>query len=177
MRILRSGFHWVQQGLRTGESIVCVFGLMATTFLIFAQVINRYLLHLRIMGLGDLALYVFIGFMLVAAAYTTWNEGHIAVDFFHEKAFAEKPRGAAVHKVAMVLLSIIIALAFVGPAYTFMAQAIKYPQYGTLIRWFNTSWLQTMLFVMIVLVLFHLVVIAARDAANTVKAFGSEDKG
>jgi TRAP-type C4-dicarboxylate transport system permease small subunit len=148
---------------------------MATTFLIFAQVVNRYFLHLRIMGMGDLALYLFIGFMLVAAAYTTWNEGHIAVDYFRERAFAEKPRAAATHKAVMVLLSIIVACTFLGPAYGFMAQAIKYPQYGTLIRWFNTSWLQTILFVMIVLVLFHLVVIAARDIPNAVKAFRAED--
>ena len=54
-------------------------------------------------------------------------------------------------------------------AYKFMKRAAKYPEYGTLVRWFNTSWLQITLFIALVLVLIHLLVIIGRDIGNLYK--------
>jgi len=150
-------------GLQLGEVVICAIGLVAVTMLVFAQVVNRYWLHFEIMFLGDLALYLFIFFMLVAATLATWGEGHVSVDFFRDKLWRAKPRAMAIHRLTMVVLSIIILCVFLSPAYRFMLQAIKHPQYGTLVRWFNTSWLQTTLFVAGSLVLLHLLVIAARE--------------
>ena len=70
--------------IKSAETVICGVGLILTTLLIFAQVINRYILHFEIMILNDLALYLFVFFMLLAAAYTTWHEGHMAVDMFKE---------------------------------------------------------------------------------------------
>jgi succinate dehydrogenase hydrophobic anchor subunit len=54
-------------------------------------------------------------------------------------------------------------------AYKFMKRAAKYPEYGTLVRWFNTSWLQITLFIALFLVLIHLLVITWRDIADLYK--------
>jgi len=43
---------------------------------------------------------------------------------------------------------------------------MKYPEYGTLVRWFNTSWLQITLAIALLLILAHLLVIARRDIAE-----------
>ena len=56
-------------------------------------------------------------------------------------------------------------------AYKFMKRAMKYPEYGTLVRWFNTSWLQITLFIALFLVLIHLLVIIGRDIADLYKMF------
>ena len=164
----RTLLRTMQTLLHRAELLWCVIGLLSCTFLVFIQVVNRWLIRYPLMGVGDLALYVFIGFMLIAAAYTTWNEGHISVDAFRDKLVAGRPRAAAGHKVAMVLIAIAVCLSILPATYDYMTAAIRYPQYGTLVRWFNTSWLQVLVFVMLFLLLLHLVVIAQRDIANLI---------
>ena len=155
--------------LRAVENAICAVGLIVTTVLIFAQVINRYWLQFEIMWLSDLALYCFIFFMLIAAAVATWREGHVAVDFFHDKIVNGRPILAALYKFILNLMALIVLIIFIPVAYGFMKQAVEYPQYGTLVRWFNESWLQITLFVAMLLVLLHLVVLIVRDL-RTIKA-------
>ena len=155
--------------LQTLEGAICVIGLFITTLLIFAQVLNRYLLHFEIMWLSDLALYVFVFFMLIAAAYATWNEGHVAVDFLRDRIIRDRPKVAAVYQLVLNLLALAALWTILPVAYKFMKRAAKYPEYGTLVRWFNTSWLQITLFIALVLVLIHLLVIIGRDIGNLYK--------
>jgi len=163
----------MQSLLHRAELVWCVIGLAGCTVLVCVQVINRWLVRYPLMGIGDLALYIFVAFMLIAAAYTTWNEGHIAVDFFRDKFLLHRPRALAVHKACMVLIAIAVAVSILPATYRFMAAAIRYPQYGTLVRWFNTSWLQILMFWMLALVLLHLAVIAQRDIRNAMRQFRS----
>ena len=165
--------------IRSTETVVCGVGLILTTLLIFAQVINRYILHFEIMILNDLALYLFVFFMLLAAAYTTWNEGHVAVDILREWLVKGRPVAAEIYRVFLVLLSIGILCVLLPIAYAFMRRAIEYPEYGTLVRWFNTSWLQILIFWSLLLVLLHLLVIAWRDIGrlNQTIRTGSRKEG
>jgi len=174
---VRTVLRRTQAVLHRVELVWCVIGLLSCTSLVFVQVVNRWLIRYSLMGIGDLALYVFIGFMLIAAAYTTWNEGHISVDFFRDKMVAGRPSAAAWHKVAMVLLAIVACISIFPVTYAFMVAAIRYPQFGTLVSWFNISWLQEVEFVMLLLVLLHLVVIARRDIANAIHQQQARGKG
>jgi C4-dicarboxylate transporter, DctQ subunit len=169
----------VLAAIRSAETVICGVGLIITTLLIFAQVINRYLLHFEIMILNDLALYVFVFFMLLAAAYTTWNEGHVAVDMFREWLTQGKPVAAEAYRVCLVLLSIGILCAVLPITYAFMRRAIAYPEYGTLVQWFNTSWLQILVFWSLLLVLLHLLLIARRDIGRLIQTIraGSRKEG
>jgi len=155
--------------IKTAEMAICGVGLIITTLLIVAQVINRYVLHFEIMILNDLALYTFVFFMLLAAAYTTWNEGHVAVDVFREWLVKGRPVAAAVYRVSLVFLSIATLCLLLPIAYAFMRRAMEYPEWGTLVRWFNTSWLQILVFWSLLLVLLHLLVIARRDVAQLIQ--------
>ena len=67
------------------------------------------------------------------------------------------------------MLSLVILGILLPAAYQFMVRAIKYPEYGTLVRWFNTSWLQIALFVSLILVLVHLLVILSSDIKEGIK--------
>ena len=165
--------------IKSAETVICGVGLILTTLLIFAQVINRYILHFEIMILNDLALYLFVFFMLLAAAYTTWHEGHVAVDMFKEWLVKGRPVAAGVYKVFLVFLSILILCMVLPIAYAFMQRAIQYPEYGTLVPWFNTSWLQILVFWSLLLVLLHLLVIARRDVGQLIQTIrtGSRKEG
>lgn len=169
----------VLAAIRSMETMICGAGLIITTLLIFAQVLNRYLLHFEIMILNDLALYTFVVFMLLAAAYTTWNEGHVAVDMFREWLVQGKPVAAGVYRACLVLLSIGILCAALPTAYAFMRRAIEYPEYGTLVQWFNTSWLQMLVFWSLLLVLLHLLIVARRDIGQLIRTIraGSRKEG
>ncbi len=147
----------------------CLITMSATTLLICATVFNRYIFHYEIMWLNDAALYVFVSFMFVAFAVCAYREGHISIDMFWKKAFHNMPKGGAFYRVFLVALSIAILVIFLPTAYRFMLRARQYPEYGTLIRWFNTSWLQIFLFVCLILCLLHLLVILARDLKEFVK--------
>lgn len=152
-------------------------GLIACNLLVFAQVINRYWLHSEIMWFGDLALYVFIGFMFLASVMATWEEGHVGVDYLREKVLRGRLRGFAIHRVSIAVLAVVVVCVFLPPVYQFMLRALKYPEYGTLVRWFNTSWLQAGLFVIFVLVLVHLLIIAHRDIGNLIKIWRTRPRG
>lgn len=169
MNNIKSVLKRILHGVQTTQVIICSIGLILTTLLIFAQVINRYWLHFEIMWFGDLALYLFIFFMFVAAAITTWREGHVAVDVFRDRITKGKPTAAAIYRVFLVVLSIAILGVLLPIAYQFMLRAMKYPEYGTLVRWFNISWLQITLFFALAFVLLHLLVIARRDIAELIR--------
>jgi len=149
--------------LQSAELIICGFGLCLTTLLIFAQVLNRYWLHFEIMILGDLALYCFIFFMFIAGAVATWKECHVSVDAFRDKALCGRPRGLARHRAVLTVMSVVILASFLPQVHSFVLRALKYPEWGTLVRWFNHSWLMESFGVAMVLVLLHLLVIAGRD--------------
>jgi len=168
---IKSVLKRILQGVQGGESVICAAGLVTCTFLIFAQVLNRYWLHFPIMWLGDLALYVFIFFMLVAGALTTWREGHVSVDAFRKQLLTGKPKAMAVYRILMGVIAIALAGIFLFPAHKFMLRALEYPEYGTLVRWFNTSWLQITLFGAVTLILVHLLVIARRDVGDAIKSW------
>ncbi|MEE8413935.1 MAG: TRAP transporter small permease subunit [Dehalococcoidales bacterium] len=169
MNNIKSVLKRILHGVQTTQVIICTIGLILTTLLIFAQVINRYWLHFEIMWFGDLALYLFIFFMFVAAAITTWREGHVAVDVFRDRITKGKPTAAAIYRAFLVVLSIAILGVLLPIAYQFMLRAMKYPEYGTLVRWFNISWLQITLFFALAFVLLHLLVIARRDIAELIR--------
>lgn len=166
--------------LRTEQAVVLGLsfaGLVICNLLVFAQVINRYWLHFEIMWLGDLALYVFIGFMFLTGVIATWEEGHVAMDYLRVKVLEGRLRGLAIHRVSMAVFAVVVVCVFLPPVYQFMLRALKYPEYGTLVRWFNTSWLQAGLFVILVLVLVHLLIIAHRDIGNLIKIWRTRPQG
>ncbi|ADE56355.1 MULTISPECIES: TRAP transporter small permease [Aminobacterium] len=139
------------------ENTICAAGLVLTTVLVFAQVVNRYWLHFEIMWLSDLALYFFTFFMLLAIALTTRVEGHTSVDVFLETFFKGEhmAKSRAIYIMILNLISIVIMFAFLPVVLKFTLRAITYPEYGTLVRWFNTSWLVECMFMMLVLSIFH----------------------
>ena len=140
----------------TIEDIICATGLWVTTILIFCAIVNRYFLHLPIMWFNDLALYCFIFFMLITSALTTRKKGHTSVDVFRQKLFEGKPRADTIYAIFLNIVSMVVVVIFLPVTWKFMLRAIKYPEYGTLVRWFNTSWLRSTLFFAMLLILIHL---------------------
>lgn len=145
------------------ETIICATGLWLTSILIFCSVLNRYFFHLPIMWFNDLALYFFVFFMLIASAFTTRERGHTAVDVFRKIIFKRKLRADTIYSIFLNIVSIVIIAMFLPATWKFMLQAIKYPQYGTLVRWFNTSWLMSTLFISMILILVHLFTFLVKD--------------
>lgn len=166
MNSIQSFFKTILKIIASIEDVICAIGVWATTILIFLAVINRYFLHFPIMWLNDFALYCFIFFMLITAALTTRERGHTAVDVFHQKVFAENSKANHMYTIFLDILSIFIVLFFLPVARKFMISAMKYPEYATLVRWFNTSWLRMTLFFSFVLIFIHLIVILVEDIAK-----------
>ncbi len=147
----------IQDGLARLENVLCSVGLLVSTFLVFAQVINRYWLHFEIMWLGDMSLYIFVSTYILAIAMAAAYKGHIAVEMIQSKFLNGKPFGLSIYKLLMDIVSLIVILLFSQPVYNFFLRSIKYPEFGTLVRWFNTSWLVYILFAVIVLCGLHVI--------------------
>jgi C4-dicarboxylate transporter DctQ subunit len=171
---MKKFFSAILKGIQAWEMILALIGLSAATLLVLAQVINRYWLRFEIMWLSDLALYAFIFFMFAAFAAATWKEGHVSVDMVKNRLFHNRPVGAAVYRVFLILLSMVILGSLFFPLTPFMERAIQYPEYGTLVRWFNTSWLMVWLFIAFVLVMIHLFVLLRRDLRELAKTKSQE---
>jgi len=145
------------------ENSVCVIGLYATTLLIFIQVVNRFVFHIGVVWILDLALYLYMAFVFVAAAVATRDRGHVAVDAFYQRWFRGTRVGMARYSLALSLLAIAAALTFVEPAWKFLLMSLRYPQYSALVPGFNTSWLKIVFSCSFALVVMHLVINAWRD--------------
>jgi len=152
MRILEKFFGLVA----VMENVLCTLGLFLTVFLAFFQVLNRYWLRFEIIWLNDLSLFIFIFTMFFAIPLTTREDGHTGVDVFVKSVFAERPLGSVVFKALLKMVSMATLGVFMIPAWKFALRAAKYPQYATLVRWFNTSWLMESLFFCLALCLLHI---------------------
>jgi TRAP-type C4-dicarboxylate transport system permease small subunit len=138
------------------EVFVCYAGLLLVTFLVFFNVLNRYWLRFEIMWVGDFSLYIFMIFVFFAIAFTTREKGHTAVEILPHKLFKKLPGIRKGYGIFISFLSILTAVLFAIPVYRFAARSIRYPQYGTLVRWFNTSWIMQTMFIIMILVTAHL---------------------
>jgi hypothetical protein len=73
----------------------------------------------------------------------------------------------------MDLISLIVVFLFGIPVYEFFQRSMRYPEYGTLVRWFNTGWLIYALFAVVVLSAIHLLRHLKEDIAEIKRAKGS----
>ena len=53
------------------ENFVCYTGILGVTFLVFFNVLNRYLFRFEIMWVGDFSLYIFMIFVFACIVFTT----------------------------------------------------------------------------------------------------------
>lgn len=137
------------------EISLCYAGLLLCSFMVFAQVINRYILHYEIMWIGDLSLYFFVPMMILSISFTTRTGGHTTVDVFVDMTLNKRPVARKVYGIGIDILSVAIMLYILPMAVRLFRHALEYPEYGTLVRWFNTSWIREMVLVMIVLSIIH----------------------
>lgn len=154
------------KGLTFVENVVCMAGLLAITFLTVALVINRYWLRYEIMWLGDFTQYVFVFAMLCTLVFTTRDDAHTSVDMLPQALFSSRPKAMAFYKTVIHGLTLGTLFYFHGPMYMAAQRALKYPSYGILVPWFNTSWLIVACYVCILLCIFH-------TLANMVQCFRS----
>ncbi len=136
------------------ENVLCALGLVAATALTFAQVVNRYWLHYEIMWLSDLVLYCFVFTVFVIIAMTTREEAHTTVDILEEHLF-RGPIARPLYKICIHFCSLAVFSITIPIFYTYFLKALRFPEYGTLVRWFNTSWLIEIMFVTFILSVFH----------------------
>ena len=151
------------RGIEKIENALCYIGLLGITFLTTALVVNRYLIHYEVMWLGDFTQYVFVFMALCAIAFTTRDDAHTSVDILSQLLFAGRPRAMRAYKVFIYILTLVTFGYFHGPMLQFAVRAMKYPSYGTMVPWFNTSWLIGTCYVMLVLCILHTAVSLARQ--------------
>lgn len=137
------------------EKSICYGGILLCSVLVFIQVLNRYLLHFEIMWIGDLTLYLYVMFMLLCIALTAREDGHTTVDVFVDMFFKNRPKELLIYRVVTncTVLAILVWLFPLG--LKMFKSALKYPEYGTLVNWFNTSWHRELLFIVLILCIIH----------------------
>lgn len=156
-------FNLLQRWITEVEKWICSIGLLASTVLVFAQVINRYWLHFEIMWIGDMALYIFVITYILAIALAASQKGHIAVEMLPDRLFRDRPFGKKVYTLAIDVITFIAIAVFLHPVWGFFRMSLRYPEYGTLIRWFNTGWLVQVMFATIALSALHMAYHIGRD--------------
>lgn len=138
------------------ENLLCASGLIFATLATVVQIANRYWLHYEILWLPDLILYIFITSAIISIAITTREDAHTAVDVFVERIFRGE-KGAKAGKIFINLFSLAILWFIIPIFYAYFLKALKFDEWGTLVPWFNTSWLVEGIFVMFLLCVFHII--------------------
>jgi TRAP-type C4-dicarboxylate transport system permease small subunit len=152
------------------ERNIAMIGIWVCTILVFFGVVNRYLLHLPIMWIDDLSVYIFVFYLFISIALTCREDMHLRIDVFRNKLFRKNSIADSVYAVLLRIISIIILCFFVSPVYRLFLQAKKYPEYGSLVRWFNTSWLRYVVLLMVILMLMHLFRWLVKEITILIKA-------
>ena len=139
--------------------LACIF-LILTTLMAFLQVLNRHIFHFEIMGIGDLCVYSYIICLFFAFAYAAKENSQTAVEVIQDR-LRKLANGRIVeyYIAGLELISILVVIVFLFPLYNAAKKAARYPEWGTLIRWFNQSWLIYILFFTFCLCLFHMIFI------------------
>jgi len=138
------------------EDAIASVTLMIATILTVAQIINRYWLRIEIMWIADLSLYIFIIGAIFSVAITTRMESHVGVDLFLE-LLGKREKTLKFTKIVINLVSLTILIMVLPLFYAFFLRSLRFAEWGTLVRWFNTSWLVQCVFVMFVLNIFHVI--------------------
>jgi TRAP-type C4-dicarboxylate transport system permease small subunit len=147
------------------EDGVSIVGLMFATFSTILQILNRYWLHYEIMWIGDLTLYVFVLSSFFSVALATREDSHICVDVF-VGFFCKGESAKKVSKIIINIVCIAILCALTPIFYAYFLRALKFPEWGTLVRWFNSSWLIEILFVTFIFDIYHIIHNTARDVID-----------
>jgi len=138
------------------ENAISAFGLIFATVFTVVQVVNRYWLNYEIMWISDLTLYIFVLGSIFSVALTTRVESHVGVDLFLEMLCKGK-KALKLTKVIINLVSLAILFMILPLFYAFFLRSLRFDEWGTLVRWFNTSWLVQCIFVMFLLNIFHVI--------------------
>jgi len=149
-------FHRLDKALGGTEKWVASVCLALTTLLACIQVFNRYLLHFEIMGIGDLYVYIYVICLYASLAYTTKVGGHTAVEVLQNFLKRRSPRASRLHGLAMQACSLMILLFFLSPASHTFRDAIRFPEWSTLVPWFNVSWLAYAMLLSLCLCVYHM---------------------
>ena len=140
------------------KTIASIF-LLLTTTVAFFQVLNRHIFHIEIMGLGDICIYAYMICLFFAFAFASKEGMQTAVEIIQNKIADRSAKAGTYYAIVMDLFSIAVVVTFLLPLYTAVKKAARYPEWGTLIRWFNQSWLMYILFFTFCLSLFHMLFI------------------
>ncbi len=130
-------------------------GLLMAVLLNLCQVVNRYWLNFEIMWIGDFTLYVFIFTIYIAISYGASRKTHIAVDILPDYLFAEDRIKRLMFEVVKHVVTIVMVLSIVPSTWKVLKRSVRYPEYATLVRWFNMSWFVYAMSAMLVLVIAH----------------------
>jgi hypothetical protein len=85
---------------------------------------------------------------------------------FKSRFLKDSPIGLAVYDLVMDILSLAAVMIFLIPVKEFFLRSLKYPEYGTLVRWFNQGWLIYALFGVVILSSIHLLFQIKEDMAK-----------
>lgn len=143
------------RGLTALENLLCSSLLVICSLLVVFQVLNRYILHFEIMWIGDLALYLFIPSLIYSIAITTREQHHTSVDVFLDIFLKNNPLFLKFFKIVINILVLAVILYLIPMAHRIFMSAMKYPEYGTLVTWFNTSWIRQSVLISLSLCAFH----------------------
>ncbi len=137
------------------ELLLSAFGLGIAIVLNFCQVVNRYWLHYEVMWLGDLMLYIFIISIYGAITYASAVKAHISVDIIPEAYCKNNKLKTEIYSFFKNTITLVMILAFCPSVWSVFKRSIMYPEYATMVRWFNLGWLSYAMAAMVVMAVVH----------------------
>ncbi len=147
--------NFIKRSLERLELFLASLGLFCCIGLTFCQVLNRYWLHYEIMWIPDMALYIFIFSIYIAIAYGSAIRTHIAVDIFPNWLCGSDEARRAWFNLVKSFVTMVMIASMGGSVVRIVKRAWKYPEFATLVRWFNMSWMIYAMAAMFVLAFLH----------------------
>lgn len=113
----------VWNGMYSIQSVALFFLMLSVTFLVFIQVILRYVLHAPLMGIEELLLFPAIWLYMLGGASASWEGTHITCGVL--TLYIKKPRSIALFHAVKGLVSLTVCFWLTYWAYGYFRYSLR----------------------------------------------------
>lgn len=124
--------YQVEKWVARVEAWVVATLMLILSVLVFAQVLNRYILTYSTPWLEELTRYLMVWMVLIGAAYAVRNRQHLKVDIL--EALLPSANARQVYERFLALLGLVFSILLVVLAYSVVSRTFQYGQTSSALR-------------------------------------------
>jgi len=162
----------IWNGMYSIQTFILFFLMLGVAFLVFIQVILRYVLHAPLMGIEELLLFPSIWLYMLGGASASWERSHISCGVL--TLYIKRPKSVAVFHTLKGLVSLVVCLWLTYWAFGYFQYSFKVGKASALL-YIPLIYGESAIFISLALMSFYTAVEVKDYFKNLIKAFKTSE--